>query len=559
VTNDNVDFIWDFNDGATNITTIPSTTYIYTRPGRYLPKMILRNPQGCQVPITGPDYIEVFGVTADFKTDVQLLCDQGIINFQDMSVSNDLITGYTWKLGDGSTATGASFSHLYTATGDYTIELEVVTQHSCRSTLVSPVPLLVRPSPQPGITGPVEACVPAGLQFTGQLLNANPYTLTWNWDLGNGQMSTGQAAPLANYTQAGNYKVKLKITNQYQCSNTAEYPIVIHPLPLTDAGNDLVVCLGTPRQLQATGADSYTWSSAGSLSCTACPAPLINPLVSTKYYVQGETIYGCRSVDSVLATVQMPFVVTAEKGDTLCLGDDYRLRAGGADRYVWTPAVSLDNPNIADPLAHPQTNTLYQVVGYDDNNCFTDTAWVPIVVYPIPTITMEDKRTVVVGTTVTLNPGLSPDIINILWLPSTGLSCNECPSPSVSPNQTIQYKIKVNNQGGCTAEDAITLFVVCGGENMFLPNTFSPNGDGMNDIFYPMGKGIARIKNFRIYNRWGELVFEQYAFQANDISKGWDGKIKGTLASPDVFVYVIDVICGNGQELFFKGDVTLIR
>lgn len=559
VTNDNVTFIWDFNDGATDITTVPTTTYTYTRPGMYLPKMILKDVQGCQVPITGPDIIKVYGVTAAFKTDMQSLCDRGFIQFDDLSVSNDLITGYSWKLGDGGTANAASFRHEYTAPGSYPIELEVTTQHNCKSTVYSTVPLEVIPSPQAGITGPNESCVPADFGFAGHLLNANPYPLTWAWDFDNGRSASVQNPPLSTYDKPGNYTVRLTLTNSYQCSGTAVYPIVIHPLPDVDAGNDLVVCRGTPRQLQATGAATYTWSSVESLSCTHCAAPLINPASTAKYYVEGETAFGCKGTDSLLATVQQSFEITANKGDTLCLGDSYQLQATGADRYSWTPAAGLSNAGIANPVAQPQSTTVYRVIGHDNNNCFADTAWVPITVYPIPRITLEEKKTVVVGTSVTLAPVLSPDVNSILWAPATWLSCTECATPMVTPTQTIQYKIKVSNEGNCTAEAAITLFVVCGGENMFLPNTFSPNADGMNDVFYPMGKGIASIKNFRIFNRWGEKVFEQYAFQANDISKGWDGKIKGTLASPDVFVYIIQVVCGNGQELTFKGDVTLLR
>jgi len=559
VTNDNVTFIWDFNDGATAITAIPTITYTYTRPGRYLPKMILKDIQNCRVPITGPDIIEVYGVTAAFQTDVQTVCDRGFIQFKDISFSNDLITSYKWKLGDGTTATASTFSHEYTATGDYPIDLEVTTLHNCKSTVTSPVPLLVRPSPLPGITGPNEACVPVDFQFAGQLLNINPYPLTWAWNFDNGQTASGQNPPATTYDKPGGYNVRLTLTNSYQCSRTAEYPIIIHPLPDIDAGSNLVVCRDQPRQLQASGAVTYTWTSSGDLSCTKCDAPIINPVATVKYYVEGESAFGCKATDSLLATVQQRFDITANEGDTLCLGDVYRLHASGADRYNWTPASGLDNANIANPVAQPQTTTLYRVIGRDNNNCFADTAYVPVVVYPYPQVTLEDKRTVIVGTSTELAPVLSPDIIDIQWLPATWLNCSDCPAPVSTPTQTIQYKIRVVNQGGCVTEDAITLFVVCGGENMFLPNTFSPNGDGVNDIFYPMGKGIASIKNFRVFDRWGETVFEQYAFRANEISKGWDGKIKGTLASPDVFVYIIQVVCANGQELTFRGDVTLIR
>ena len=105
----------------------------------------------------------------------------------------------------------------------------------------------------------------------------------------------------------------------------------------------------------------------------------------------------------------------------------------------------------------------------------------------------------------------------------------------------------------------MSIFMVCKGENMFLPNTFSPNGDANNETFYPRGRGLAYVKNFRVFNRWGEVVFEASNFQVNDRSKGWNGMHKGKPASLDVYVYTIDVVCENNEILNFKGDVTLLR
>ena len=92
-----------------------------------------------------------------------------------------------------------------------------------------------------------------------------------------------------------------------------------------------------------------------------------------------------------------------------------------------------------------------------------------------------------------------------------------------------------------------------------MPNNFSPNGDGMNDKFYPGGSGINRIRYLRVFNRWGEVVFEKSDFAANDASAGWDGKYKGELLSPDVYIWSCEVICENNETLPFKGDVTLLR
>jgi gliding motility-associated-like protein len=128
-----------------------------------------------------------------------------------------------------------------------------------------------------------------------------------------------------------------------------------------------------------------------------------------------------------------------------------------------------------------------------------------------------------------------------------------------SPKQTTKYTVLVQNEGGCTSRDDVSIFVVCAEGNLFLPNTFSPNGDGLNDVFFPRGKGIHGLRNFRVFNRWGEVVFEQANLQANDMSKGWNGTFNGKLASQDVYVYTIDVICENNFVFSHKGNVALIR
>jgi gliding motility-associated-like protein len=92
-----------------------------------------------------------------------------------------------------------------------------------------------------------------------------------------------------------------------------------------------------------------------------------------------------------------------------------------------------------------------------------------------------------------------------------------------------------------------------------VPNTFSPNGDGRNDVFYPMGQGISQIKSFRIFNRWGELVFERANLFANDPTAGWDGTYKGKQLTPDVYVYIMVVLCFNNENIELKGNVTLLK
>ena len=117
---------------------------------------------------------------------------------------------------------------------------------------------------------------------------------------------------------------------------------------------------------------------------------------------------------------------------------------------------------------------------------------------------------------------------------------------------TIPYS---NQYFGCITSDTFPFSLFCKSAQVFIPNAFTPDGDGLNDILMVRGKGIF-VKTFRIFNRWGELVFEKTNFNPNDTKYGWDGKVRGVPATPDVFVYTADVICDNGIIYTYKGNTT---
>jgi gliding motility-associated-like protein len=139
------------------------------------------------------------------------------------------------------------------------------------------------------------------------------------------------------------------------------------------------------------------------------------------------------------------------------------------------------------------------------------------------------------------------------------LSCNRCPIPLANPQFTTKYTVTVTDRYGCTSKGDVTVKVVCNGENFFVPNTFSPNNDGSNDIFYPRGSGLDRAKTLRIFNRWGEVVFEKYDMPINVASSGWDGTWKGKKADAGVYVYQLEIYCKNGELISYNGNITLIR
>ncbi len=207
----------------------------------------------------------------------------------------------------------------------------------------------------------------------------------------------------------------------------------------------------------------------------------------------------------------------------------------------------------------PLTTTTYTVKGADTKNCFTDTASVTVIVAPNPQFNIVDTNiTLGANGTYLIKTTNSPDIIKWQWSPPTNLSCTNCPQPLASGNKIIQYTGVASNAYGCSDSDKIIIKGACSSDLIFIPNTFSPNGDGINDRFFPRGPGIYLIKSMRIFNRLGQPIFEKTNFQADVESEGWDGTMNSKQLPEDVYIYFIEVICNNGTIITFKGDITLL-
>lgn len=554
-----VSFVWDFNDGTVLPSKDSNVTHTYTNAGSFIPKLILIDSTGCRVPITGKDTLKVVGVTARASLDEYRVCNEGFVQFTDRSVANDYITGHRWDFGDGTTSTETNPRHYYKNEGTYSIQHIAITSMGCKDTVKLIDTVKVWPKPDVTITGDKSACEPATLGFGARVLHGDSAQFKWQWNFANGQTAYTAQVDSQSYQYAGAYTVQLQVSYKDFCRDTALHPVNIRPLPLTFAGNDTFVCRDNPVLLRATGADRYVWKAAPGLSCTDCASPMINPADNITYTVTGYTSYGCVKTDSINVRVRQRFDVQAHRGDTLCEGESLLLLATGAELYEWYPATGLNNAYIANPKATPSKTTLYTVYGRDSDHCFVDSAKVPVIVYPVPRIFAGNDTTVSTGSTIQLHTVSSPDIIKWKWSPFNGLSCIECPSPNVSVKGSATYRVDVMNEGGCKSSDDITITAVCNGGNYFLPNTFSPNGDGSNDVFYVRGKGVNRIHSLRVFNRWGQIVFEKRDIMPNDPSAGWDGTFNGKKADMDVYIYIAEVICENSAIVPLKGDVTLIR
>ncbi|WP_367389171.1 gliding motility-associated C-terminal domain-containing protein [Lewinella sp. LCG006] len=180
------------------------------------------------------------------------------------------------------------------------------------------------------------------------------------------------------------------------------------------------------------------------------------------------------------------------------------------------------------------------------------------------TVELGEDQTIEVGDEVDIFPLLSIDSLqlqSLTWNTLASLNCPECLyQKDITLFESTQFFLTVTDENGCTANDAVTIFVRIK-EGIYVPNIFSPNGDGDNDVFYIFSDDntIEKINSFRIFERWGSLVFERTDIQPNDPNVGWDGTHRGETLNPAVFVWFAEVELKNGDLKVLKGDVTLIR
>ena len=555
---DAVSYIWDFNDGATVAGTSSTVYHTYQDSGKFIPKIILVDDAGCRVPLTGRDTVNNLFANVSFTFPGNTVCGFDTVSFTSSTVSTDVITGYHWDFGDGATSGHKNPVHRYMLPGLYYPSLSVTTGYGCGAQYRSPMPVKVALSPFISINAVGRGCVPLISSISAVQNVADTSSVQWDWDFGNGTVSSMQNPPPQLYATAGLYTVRLTASNS-GCSKTMQHVIEAYPLPVLKLSGDGVLCRGKSVSLQASGAAGYRWHPAAGLSCDTCAGTVAMPAITTRYTVTGTSLHGCSSRDTVAIHVQQPFNMTYSTQGQLCAGQKIRLQANGAGTYQWSPAYGLNSITTATPLAQPDSTTNYRVIGTDENGCFKDTGYVKLKVYPVPTVDAGVDKTTSAGLPLDLEAVYSNDVTQVNWSPTDGTFRNSLNIMTVKPTKNTEYTVEVTNPGGCSARDRLTVFVTCSNNNVFVPNLFSPNADGVNDMFFPRGTGVFKIKAMVIFNRWGETVFDKRSFDANDASAGWDGTYKGSKLTSDVFVYMIDLVCDNKTVLSLKGNVSLVR
>jgi len=229
------------------------------------------------------------------------------------------------------------------------------------------------------------------------------------------------------------------------------------------------------------------------------------------------------------------------------------LHASGGSIYSWTPAAFLTATNIPNPVSvKPTDNVRYVVTVRDVLGCpkpVRDT----VIVFVDKIIANAGPRDTSVVLGQPLQLGASGGT-HYLWTPITWLSNPNINNPISLPQSNIEYVVRVSNDIGCFANDTILVRLFRLTPGFYVPNAFTPNGDGNNDIFRPIAIGMKSIDVFRVYNRWGQLV---YSGSGNEV--GWDGRFGGRPQEAATFVWYAEGVDYLNNKIKKKGTVILIR
>lgn len=426
---------------------------------------------------------------------------------------------------------------------------------------------------------PVAAIVPPGeltcavtsIELSG-MGSSEGSNISYSWQGPAGGIVSGQNTLTPSVQLPGVYI--LTVVNEGNgCSNTASAQVMQDiAAPVVNLPEEVflscitLTALIQPVEVSQGNNFSYNWSTLDGNIVQV--QNQVNALVDEEgmYFLEvSDNQNGCVSIDSVpVGAPRPPFGVTLNITNT-CYGEStgsivVAEVAGGVGPFSYTLSGG-PFPVTGLGAFGGLSEGAYGLRLVDANGCQWDTTIVitqlnQIVVDLGPDITILLGESTRLEAQVNLDPGA---IASYSWNPEEGLSCTDCYNPLISPLDNVSYLFEVIDTNGCHASDFIHIYVDKR-PPVFIPNIFSPNGDGINDVFMIFaGDAVKSIKLLRIFDRWGDMVFEIEDFLPNDPQFGWDGRFKGRMMNNAVFVYYTVVELINGDEVVLKGDVTLAK
>lgn len=450
-------------------------------------------------------------------------------------------------------------------------------------------------------------CAPKTISGTSQVCQGDSILigvsdgLTFSWTGPNNFNSTQRSFSIPNATQLNSGKYSVITTNTCKKIDTLSLDVLVNPKPVIPAQTQ-AICSGEVFSINPVNNapstiiplnTTYTWIVAtntnvsGQSSQTSPQTSISQSLTNLTNQVQTIVYTVTPSSGSQGVCVGNPFTITVTVNPRPSINQQTLSSCSGT-AFSFTPAngngnivptntsFSWSTPNVTGGITGVSSGNGTSITGILKNptnqqqtatynvtttsgNCSGSPFTMIVKINPLPIVFAGNDTIIFYGDQIQLNINTSLDVKKFQWTPSIYLNCSNCPSPISFPKDKISYAVAVFNYYECEARDTIKIDLRCTDKSYFIPNTFSPNNDGLNDIFYPRGEYVQKVNFLRVFNRWGEMVFEQRNFSVNDKSKGWNGTFRGVQLNKGVFAYTAQLICGDGQSIDLKGSIMILQ
>jgi gliding motility-associated-like protein len=541
---------WDFGiSSALNDTSnIETPSFTYPDTGIYTVKLVVNPGDPCSD--SASMQIGLYpGFFPDFVSSG--ICVTKPTSFTDATTTvYGVVNGWRWDFGELTVSNDTS--HLknpvysYPTIGVKSAQLIVQSSKGCIDTVTKNVTIIDKPP----ITLPFRDTLICDID-TLRLSASGSGVFSWtpNYNI----ISANTATPFVYPKTTTWYKVQL---DDNGCINFDSVRVrVVNKVTLV-VRPDTTYCAGDGVQLNATTDGlQFSWTPNTNLSNPNIVNPIANPPGNTIYRLTAR-IGKCFSTDDV-ALFPVPYpLANAGPDQIICFDAQTQLNGNViASNFFWKPQGSLNSPNILNPVAHPGSTTNYVLTA-------TDTLGCPKPGYDTVLITVLPKVKASAGNDTMIVAGQPLHLTgsggeNYEWSPPTGLSNTFVSNPvSMLPSSldSIRYKVYVTNLQGCLDSATVLVKIFKTNPRIFVPTGFTPNGDGLNDVLKPIAVGIQRIDYFRVYNRWGQLVFS-----TSINGQGWNGEISGKPQTTNTYVWMVKAVDYLGKPVFEKGTAILIR
>ena len=507
-------------------------------------------------------------VLLEVLNEINCTTSEVLVDGSESETGSEII--YQWYDGDGNPIPSAT-SNTYMATEADMYILQVLDTYTGCSSMDS-AQVMENIEYPVALAGPDQHldCIDTEASLDGTQSDAGP-DIVYFWETIGGNIQSGAQQNQAVVNQPGYYILSvLDTVNGCMNLDSVEVTQDIMP-PIANAGDDLELDCVTPEvtlngSSSSSGANyAFEWTLQGATSFAATNV-LVDVAEPGNYLLTVTNLTnGCTAQDMAVVSenTEVPSEVNALIDDPTCFGDSNGSIVidevvGGTAPYIY----SFDGEPFTSAAAFGGLGageyelTVQDIIGCEYSTTLTVQDGNDL------DLDLGDDQFIDLGEYADLQALLSiPDteVRDFSWRTQYELNCLGCTEIEVRPFETVAFSAVLEDLNGCVTTDEVTVFVNKPYE-VYIPNVFSPNNDGHNDIFMIFaGEDVARVKSFITFNRWGESVFERYDFQPNDPTYGWDGKFRGKVYNSAVFVYMAEVEFIDGEVKLFKGDVTIMK